>query len=206
MGKFKDLTGKKFGRLQVVKRSKNMGRTIMWGCLCICGKKKDNNGINLQSGRVKSCGCLRSEVNSILFKTHGMGSTHFYRIWADMKTRITNNKTKHYKNYGGRGIKIIWDSFESFKKDMYRKYLYHVKKYGQSNTTIERNDVDGNYSKENCKFIVKTEQAKNRHNTIYIIFKNKRQSLANWSRELKIPYETLYHRFKKKIPINLILK
>ena len=63
MGKFQDLTGRKFNRLTVLKRVENKGRNVMWECKCSC-----NNPIhpivssaNLKSGKVKSCGCLNRE-------------------------------------------------------------------------------------------------------------------------------------------------
>ena len=42
--------------------------------------------------------------------------------------------------YNKRGIKLCkrWFKFKNFYKDMHRKYLYHVKKHGQNNTTIDR--------------------------------------------------------------------
>ena len=64
MGKFKDLTGQKFGRLTVLyktdKRS-SCGK-IIWRCRCSCsGKEIDVIGNSLTTGNTKSCGCLHTE-------------------------------------------------------------------------------------------------------------------------------------------------
>lgn len=66
MGNFKDLTGKKFGRLTVIEkdieRSKN--GVIFWICECECGNRKSVRGGSLKNGTTLSCGCLNKEINS----------------------------------------------------------------------------------------------------------------------------------------------
>ena len=44
---------------------------------------------------------------------HGVGSV-LYNKWGSMKTRCYYPKSKDYKNYGGRGIKICdeWLNYE----------------------------------------------------------------------------------------------
>lgn len=65
MGKFVDLTGKKFGRWTVLgksdKRTKNGG--IMWDCICDCGSNKIHtvSTANLNNGSSTSCGCKQRE-------------------------------------------------------------------------------------------------------------------------------------------------
>lgn len=52
-----DLTGKRFGNLTVVSYANN----YKWNCLCDCGANKIIRGGDLQSGKTKSCGCLKKE-------------------------------------------------------------------------------------------------------------------------------------------------
>ena len=66
MGNFRgeDLTGKKFGRLTVIKRdvdASNKHKRSYWLCHCECGKQKVIAGISLKNGSTQSCGCLRNE-------------------------------------------------------------------------------------------------------------------------------------------------
>lgn len=205
MGKFKDLTGEKFSRLTVTNRSDNVGRTVMWECLCDCGKIKRNAGHNLTRGKVRSCGCLLHEINSKKATTHGMSKTSFYNIWTDMRTRTGNKNSRGYRDYGGRGIKILWSNFESFETDMHDSYLEHVSKNTVSNTTIERLDPNGDYCKENCIWDTKQAQAKNKRNTKYITVSGETKTVMDLSRESGIPYHTLCNRINKNLPIELIL-
>ena len=60
-----DLTGKRFGRLFVIKRISNKGKKwIHWLCRCDCGVVKSINGDALKNGGTKSCGCLKKDLGS----------------------------------------------------------------------------------------------------------------------------------------------
>ena len=65
MSKLIDLTGKRFGRLTVVKRAENSksGKT-QWLCLCDCGNYVVVTSINLKNKHTRSCGCLNRESTS----------------------------------------------------------------------------------------------------------------------------------------------
>lgn len=61
---FKDITGQKFGRLTVTRRSNNKDTSgnYYWFCDCECGTKNHEvSGHHLKAGRISSCGCLRSK-------------------------------------------------------------------------------------------------------------------------------------------------
>ncbi|MCF3191242.1 hypothetical protein LRP12_29875, partial [Pseudomonas aeruginosa] len=75
--------------------------------------------------------------------SHGLSKTREFTIWMNMKARCTNSKNNSFHRYGGRGIKICdrWMLFENFISDM-----------GLSNgLTLDRIDVDKDYSPENCR-------------------------------------------------------
>lgn len=61
MGKLKDLTGMKFGRLTVLERAENHKGRVAWYCICDCGGHTIVTGHDLNSGDTKSCGCLNHE-------------------------------------------------------------------------------------------------------------------------------------------------
>lgn len=86
MGKFKDLTGLKFGRWTVVKRAENDSRGgTRWQCRCDCGTEKVVASCNLKNGHSMSCGCLRAE--HIL---HDLTGQRFGRL--TVIERVENNK------------------------------------------------------------------------------------------------------------------
>ena len=132
-----NLAGKTFGKLTATKYVSGS----KWMCLCSCGNIVNVTTAKLKSGHTKSCGCLREEVGKNN-KTHGKRNTPEYSIWVGMRQRCSNKNNKWYQKYGGRGITVEWSSFQEFIHDM-----------GERPTpehTIERIDVDGNYSNSNC--------------------------------------------------------
>lgn len=60
----KDLTGMKFGKLTVIKpvKTKN-SKYSQWLCKCECGNEVIVYSYKLLAGRVKSCGCLRTNIH-----------------------------------------------------------------------------------------------------------------------------------------------
>lgn len=62
MSAIKDITGKKFGRLTVVRRAPSPNRRAFWECLCDCGATTVCPGVDLRSGHTSSCGCLRVDA------------------------------------------------------------------------------------------------------------------------------------------------
>ena len=63
MSKLIDLTGQKFGKLEVLykdtERKTNSGS--YWICKCECGKIKSIKSSSLRRGEILSCGCLRNK-------------------------------------------------------------------------------------------------------------------------------------------------
>lgn len=87
---------------------------------------------------------------------HGKQNTPEYQIWWQMKNRCRNINHKHYRHYGGRGIKVCdrWlNSFQAFIDDMGEKPPKH---------SLDRRDNDGNYEPNNCRWATSTQQVLNR--------------------------------------------
>ena len=186
-----DLTGKKFGRLIVLKCVKHESPgDYLWECKCDCGTIKSFRGMNLRSGDSKSCGCLLAECrrsNGKKNKTHGHTKTATYETWHQLRKRCLNVNDKDYKNYGGRGIIVCqrWAKFENFLKDMGEK---------PKSKCIDRIDNDGNYELSNCRWATALEQCRNKRTSLKYTFDGKTKFLIEWSRELKIAYPTLRGR------------
>lgn len=196
----KNLTGQKFGRWAVIKLNhvdKNYYRYFL--CKCECGKEKIVIGNTLRGGQSKSCGCLTREMASKSNTTHGMSKTRIWGSWQSLKQRCNNPRNKAYPNYGGRGINYeeSWEIFENFYEDMGKEYKEHVKKYGENNTFIERNDNNLGYSKSNCSWKTRKEQNNNQRSNVLITYNGKTQNIKQWSDETGIKYNTLYHRITR---------
>jgi len=59
MTKFQDVSGHRFGRLSALRMASQ--RPTKWVCQCDCGNIKSIRLSDLNSGHIRSCGCLRIE-------------------------------------------------------------------------------------------------------------------------------------------------
>ena len=195
-----DLTNQKFGKLTVIGKGVFAEKAKTWECLCECGNTKFVKTGNLRSGSTQSCGCIRKErlQKNNPRTTHGLALTPTYVSWQAMKTRCTNPRYKHYYNYGGRGITFpeSWNKFENFLADMGERPAEY---------TLERIDNDKGYSKENCKWASRKEQAANTRTAKRLTYNNKTMCMLDWSRELKIPYDHIKNGYHKGLSAEQIL-
>lgn len=107
----------------------------------------------------------------LIIKKQPLYGTKFYRTFCSIKQRCNNSRNPRFGNYGFRGIKCLWNSFEEFKKDMYEDFVKHNLVHGGRNTSIERINNDGNYCKENCRWATAWEQSQNRRKKVLSIAK-----------------------------------
>lgn len=194
-----DLTGKTFGYLTVICIDESyQGKRGHWVCKCKCGNTKSVETSALKSGKTKSCGCKKFETHNA---THGMKHTRIYGIWCGMKKRCNNPHCKSYENYGARGIQVC----EKWKNNFEAFYNWSIANGYSDNLTIDRINVNGNYSPENCRWITPFEQQSNKTNLIMITHNGESKCLSHWCKELDFDYKKAYYRFyeAKKKGINL---
>ena len=202
MGKVKDLTGQKFGRLTVIKQSgfgdknKHGSRYAKWLCKCDCGNYCERTTDILKKSRNDhSCGCLAKEHLDDMAKantTHGMTGSRLYGCYKGMMSRCYRPKDIHYNAYGKRGITVCKEW-----KNKPKAFIEWALANGYSDDlTIERIDVNGNYEPSNCTWIPMSEQYDNKRQNVTIEWNGERHNATYWSRVFGIPATTIRWRYK----------
>lgn len=195
MGARKDYTGKKYGRLMPIKRvgiAKN-GYSI-WLCKCDCGNTVERTVDVFTRGK-SSCGCVQKENLDNMSKnnvTHNMTKTRLYGIYKNMLSRCYREKDIHYPSYGARGITVC----EEWKNDKECFFEWAMNNGYADNLTIERKDNDKGYSPNNCTWVTKEMQYKNKRQNIMITHNGKTMCAEDWSKETGIPATTIRWRYK----------
>lgn len=60
----KDFTGRQYGKLTVLEPAGRRNGQMYWKCRCACGKETTVRQSYLESGKTKSCGCLRAQTGA----------------------------------------------------------------------------------------------------------------------------------------------
>lgn len=188
MGRFRDLTGERFGRLLVLQRDGcNKHGQVKWWCECDCGTQKHILGMCLSRGETQSCGCLHKEITAKVNLSHGMSGTGIYAIWRSMMDRCHLPTSQSFARYGARGISVCqrWQSFENFYADMGNK---------PAGKSLERIDVNGDYCPENVVWADAKTQANNRRSNVVLEHNGKKQTMQQWCDELDLKIGTVWAR------------
>jgi hypothetical protein len=107
-------------------------------------------------------------------KVHGLTSSSTYNSWKSLKRRCNNPSYEWFHLYGGRGISYAdkWETFGGFLEDMGEK--------PKKGWHIDRINNDGNYCKENCRWVEPKINLNNRSNTkIWTVHGIKYDSLSD---------------------------
>ena len=125
------------------------------------------------------------------YSWHGLSKLSEYGIWSSIKDRCYRKTNDCYSRYGALGIKVCdrWlNSFENFLTDMGPR--------PSVNHSVDRKDVHGDYSPSNCRWATRSEQQRNRRDTIVIEFNGVCRSVIEWAEITGIPYDALKYRVR----------
>lgn len=127
-------------------------------------------------------------------------NSRLVNIYHNMKRRCYKPSDPAFSNYGGRGIKVCKEWRDSDHKT--HKGFLAFKKWAMENgykegLTLDRIDVNKGYSPENCRWVTRKVQNRNKRNTIFLTAFGKTQSLGDWAEEKGMTVKAIEQRLKK---------
>ena len=154
-----------------------------------CNKQKITLMASVKSKLTKSCGCLLGKKKI----THGLSKSPERGVWKSMIQRCYSPKANNYHNYGGRGIRVCeqWlykNGFLNFYTDMGPR--------PSSKHSIDRIDNNGDYCKENCKWVLKQQQMRNCRRNHNLICLGITTNIAHWVEITGLNRDIINHRIK----------
>jgi hypothetical protein len=178
--------GKQFGRLTILDVVRRNSRWMVVA-KCACGSDYMTQLAAIQSGRVKSCSCLKNELLTKRATKHGLAGSRIYNTWSNMIQRCENPRHALWRNYGGRGIAVClrWHKLENFFADM---------GHHPAGLQLDRIDNDGDYNPGNCRWATRLQQNNNQRTSRFLKVGTMRKTVAEWSRETGINRHTIAHR------------
>jgi len=101
-----------------------------------------------------------------------------HSVWKSMKNRCESPKNGAYLHYGARGISVCdqWQDFEVFCQWM-------LDNGSEPGLQIDRVDVNGNYSPDNCRLVTPLVNHNNKRNNHKLEVWGEIKTISEWSRD-----------------------
>lgn len=192
--------GDRFGKLTVLGvpfrvkyGTKNRSCVV---CQCDCGQVRVIVLDSLGERGSKSCGCDNSEISQRCNSTHGyarVGRVHIlYSTWSGMKRRCLDPHDRCYVRYGGRGISVC-PEWATSPETFIEWALAHGWERGLQ---IDRKDNNGNYTPDNCRFVTRKDNCRNRRDNRLVTAFGETKTMCEWAEDqrAKVGYNTLRDR------------
>jgi len=146
-----------------VSESKSKDGHIKWLCKCSCGDVSEYIATRIRNNRVNQCKKCASKVSAEKIKTHGMRNSKEYSTWSAMKARCIHVESKDFYRYGGKGILICSEWANSFEA-----FFEHIGPAPSNQHSIDRIDNLKGYEPNNVRWATKTQQQRNKSNSVYV--------------------------------------
>lgn len=149
-------------------------------CECSCGAKKICNLAHLKRGLVTSCGHIQREKSIDNKKSHGLSRSKIYKI---------------YYNMISRGITVC-DEWLDKENGFMNFYIWSMDNGYKEGLSIDRKDINKEYSPNNCRWTTDLEQGRNRPTTIWLSYGGYTFPITVWVEITKIDRATIDYRLK----------
>lgn len=157
-------------------------------CRCDCGYTHFVDVYTMVHVKSKSCVKCKGKYTA----KHRMCGARLYNIWSNMIQRTTNTKHPSYAIYGARGISVCdeWKDCATF--------IAWAKSSGYDDSlTLDRADNNGNYCPENCRWVSRKAQQRNRRANRVVTFKGETRCATEWAELLGFNPRTLINRLER---------
>jgi len=206
-----DLTGKRFGKLRVVRRAAERSpKHVHWLCVCDCLTPRVVRADDLDKktpGFDRCVLCMRELRASrpAPFKRPDPVLTNkidkaLYAAWLRMMLRCYDPLHAPYPKYGGAGMTVCarwrtgkWFGFHNFLVDMKPSF-----KLGLSLNRIDNDRLESGYCPANCNWLTKKQQQQWKRNTSLHIIRGVMYSLSQLAKLTGIGIGELKSRLKAK--------
>ena len=156
-----------------------------------CKTEKDISLFPARGRRCKRCAADAAKQKRASLDFRETPVSPEQRTLKGMVQRCHNPNSGGYPRYGGRGISVCdrWrESSHNFIEDMGPK--------PGPGYSIERNDNNGNYEPDNCRWATRTEQNRNTSRNVFVEHNGKQITISELSSLTGIHVETIRSRVK----------
>lgn len=185
-----------FSRWRVLRRSGtkcNSNGYPFVVCKCSCGTIKDVRARDLLNGSSKSCGCRLSEN---LKSRNGDTNHRLFNTWSLMRIRCNEVNNGAYRYYGGVGIKVCerWDDNE----EGFHNFLEDMESTFTEGLTLDRIDSGRGYSKGNCHWATKKQQANNLKSNKMLTVEGLTMTCSEWASLIGVNPKSLGSKLRRE--------
>jgi len=128
---------------------------------------------NMKRGQSTGCNKCKGNKNRVRPKEHSYLRNRYYA----MRNRCLNEDDPKYKDYGARGIKVLFDS-----PDEYISYVLSLPGADRSKE-LDRINNDGNYERGNLRWTDRETQTRNTRRNRWVLYDNKEMVWSDFVRD-----------------------
>lgn len=176
-------------------------------CQCDCGAVREVRAASLRSGSSQGCGCTMPDAVRARSTKHGMSSRkknirlNGYGQWIGMRSRCRNPNDPSYDRYGGRGIDVYDEWFESIDA-----FMAYIGPRPSMRHTIDRIDNDKGYVPGNVRWATHVEQGRNRRTNRVVEYGGMARCVTEWATLLGIKAKVIFDRLNDGWPAERALR